>query len=363
MKSICKKYCKLCLYSIIIFNLGCNGFKSKKIKYQNFPKTITIEIDSISIAPVLFNENKLVASNDFLVSMNVYGDTIYRVFSLPDLDYLGCFGFQGNGPNEFVAPSISSFGLEKDDFVTGDIKSLYITELPHNSKVNNQSVLYKRRYLLPGAFMPPNNCFLLSDTLICSVKSTRSEKELVYYNSISNETGYMIDFPNLYPSAPKDALARLYHKHVKISNDKSKIAMVYQLLPMMRIYDVKKKKTHELFINEGPRQKEFLFDRNQLANGIDLYSYYESISVTDNYIYAFFQSKERAYKENSGEIITIPLTEKQLHVFDWEGKPVVRIILKDWMRVYTPTQDERFIYFINPFREDMIYRFSLSKIF
>jgi hypothetical protein len=54
--------------------------------------------------------------------------------------------------------------------------------------------------------------------------------------------------------------------------------------------------------------------------------------------------------------------EKELHVFDKEGKPIVRLLLEDWMNNFAITPDDEYIYFWHPEVLDKIFRYKLSNI-
>jgi len=47
---------------------------------------------------------------------------------------------------------------------------------------------------------------------------------------------------------------------------------------------------------------------------------------------------------------------RQIHVFDWDGNPLVKYILDDWMKTYTVNPDDSYIYLFNPGVENAIYR-------
>lgn len=360
MKYICLQFRKCLFFYIIIIGFGCKEYNSKRLNPLGFPLTINIKTDSIIIPPVLLSENKIVASKDLLVSMSIQSDTIYRVFSIPSCNYLGSFGHQGKGPSEFQNPSISNLRAEDSCFVVGDSKSLNIIKIPQEGNINDLSIYYKSRYLIPGSLIPINCAFFVNDSLIYGVKYTRSKKELVTLNTSNNDIGFLIDFPNVYPEAPKDAQANLYQKYVNISIEKEKIAMIYKRFPLLRIYNIKQKTITETFINEGPKQKEIIFNKNSIINGIDLITYYDDMVVTKSYIYALYQA--RSYKKSNREIQDVPLSSKQLHVFNWEGVPIAKIILKEWMKVYTISLDDKYIFFVNPAKGNVLYRYSLNEL-
>ena len=84
------------------------------------------------------------------------------------------------------------------------------------------------------------------------------------------------------------------------------------------------------------------------------YFYYQNVQATNDYIFALYELSQMQGKEFK------VLSKKEMHVFDWKGKPVLKINLKDWASTYVVSPDNSKIFFINPMKEDYIYFSSLD---
>lgn len=133
---------------------------------------------------------------------------------------------------------------------------------------------------------------------------------------------------------------------------------------MLRIYDFKNNTTTKTFVEEGPRQKENIeFTKKSVKNSFDLYSYYGNVQTTKKFIYGLYQVSEYAKKEGSDfEYQSKPLTSKQLHIFSWDGKPILKLKIEDWMTVFTVSLDDKYIYFVHPDKKDKIFRYTLPEL-
>jgi hypothetical protein len=65
-----------------------------------------------------------------------------------------------------------------------------------------------------------------------------------------------------------------------------------------------------------------------------------SVKATDNHIYVLFSGNR--------EEETLPYYGKNIYVFDWDGAPVKKIALKDYINDFVVTSDDSRIYTFNP---------------
>jgi hypothetical protein len=53
-------------------------------------------------------------------------------------------------------------------------------------------------------------------------------------------------------------------------------------------------------------------------------------------------------------------TPLEMHVFDWNGNPIKKLLLPEWASWCTVTQNDEFIYFFHPENENYLYRKSMK---
>ncbi|MDY7396712.1 BF3164 family lipoprotein [Aureibaculum sp. 2210JD6-5] len=349
----------LSFIALLILNRCANKFEPNKNSIT-FNKSYAVEVDSVEVPPVLLKERRIIATNDFLVSMNIDSDTIFRVFKLPSYAYLGSFGSKGKGPQEFVYPNISSFRTDGKNISISDLKKVFTIGLNENDITNNK-VTFLENYYIPGKIMGLNQATVLNDSIICGVMWTNSTHEIVSFNTHNEEIGSFIDYPNFYPNAPKKIKPILYNKHISLSPDKSKLAILYTKFSLLRIYDFNTGKLIEKSINGTPDQKDISFTKNSIKDSFDLYKYYKDITITDKYIYGLYQlSTAQRKNKGSNEYISKSISQKELHIFTWNGEPKLKIKLEDWMNIFTVTTDDKNLIFVHPEKEDLIFTAKLN---
>ena len=351
---------------LVIFSVSCQ----KQESILDNPKGVftydleEIKIDSIHIKSVLLRESNLISTENYVVSINTDSDTLLRVFELPDFTYLGAFGLQGQGPEDFYYPNNSSFAYTPDGITLADLKTIRLLEFSKPEKTGRMELKEKNRIKKPGEMLVSNNDFFMTESIFCAVKNTDAKKHLQCYDEIMNSITDSIDFPEAPLNIPKSALYHLYGANLKLSFDKTKIAIVYSKFPKLDIVNLESGKVQTTNTLGAPEQKEIKASPNgRTVNSRELINYYKSIKVTSKYIYAIYQASE-FYKLDEpdylGNMITSRvLTSRELHIFDWEGQAIAKIPLKEWMGNFSPLFDDSGIIFTNPEFSDALFRLNL----
>jgi hypothetical protein len=312
---------------------------------ETFPVVLDLKTEKVPIPPVLYHVNKMICSDYHLLAMSIKTDTIYRVFELPGLIYNGGFGRKGNGPMEFINPSISNFFPDKDVFILGDLK--YFRTVKISNAVNHGfSIKELKRTPVPGALRNFNQLAQINDSIVVGYTIFKDEKDLLFFNTRTNKSWYDFDFPDVGINIPDNYLGITFLKYIGLKPDKKRIAFAYQRFPMLRIYSMDGKLIKDVRIKEASKQKKFVYSSARAF--ADTYTYYENIVTTEKYIYAMYHETMSDASSNQ--------TIRQIHVFDWDGNPLVKYILDDWMKTYTVNPDDSYIYFFNPDVENAIYR-------
>lgn len=329
-------------------------------RFHDFPRSVTPKLEHVNIQPVLLWELSLAAGKSHLLSYNPNNDTIFRVFSLPDLKYTGAFGVKGRGPREFLGVSPSSicslgefFQIEKD----GSIEEI---GLPHGITINNNNFQVLNSYKLPGELANCNYAIILNDSMVCCSSVSGAPRQLTCINTLTKKVTYLVDYPTFYHDYVHSSYSHFYTSGKAISLDRSKIVIAYSRLPLISIYDKNGKLLKSTFINEGPRQRGNIeFAENQVRNPGQLYSYYGRVLVTEKYIYASFQVIDY---EGPGLQNQRRHTNLQIHIFDWDGNPVGKVNLEKNM-TWAPSYDDSKLYLIDPDIENKIFTAPIRDLF
>ncbi len=339
-------------FMLIIAVIALNSCKNVDQSVDKFKTEIECTLDSIKVTPVLLDERKLILANDLLISMRYDADTVFRVFKLPDMNYLGGFGMIGKGPNEFLTPIVSSINMFNTHLSVADLRSLQLIDLTTGEQ-KIESVEYVKTISFPGELSQLNYAYMVNDSLIYGLLLSKAEKELIKYNIINGKVTNIIDYPDIYPDLPKDSYRTLYLKQIDFAPDRSKFVFTYIQIPMLRIYSIDGDLIKQVKYADAPEQTKFSVSDGRVVNNAR-YFYYQNVQATNDYIFALYELSQMQGKEFK------VLSKKEMHVFDWKGKPVLKINLKDWASTYVVSPDNSKIFFINPMKEDYIYFSSLD---
>lgn len=323
----------------IVVTVSANLFPQRgKENYIKFPLSYNITWEDLSIIhtpPVLLAEMSIVSNKDYLLSFNALNDTIFRVFKLPELEYAGSFGIQGRGPREFGMFQPTAL---LDGFLIPNSGKFTIVSFNPDERITDKSFLITKNIRLPGEFHLPNNAMILNDTLLC-VKSYESKMQLQCVNPNTNKIYHLIEYPKYYPNAPISTNTIIYSGSKSLSPDRKYIAIAYNRLPLVQFFSAEGKLLRETFIDEGYRQKrDVQFAEGSVTNLRDLYSFYGRTRSTNRYVYSGYVV--RTFTNNQ----RTTYTSSQIHIFNWKGEPVLKLIAPKEM-LFEPSYDDRWIYF------------------
>ncbi|KYG81193.1 hypothetical protein AWW67_07490 [Roseivirga seohaensis] len=362
-------------YLIIFSVFSCSADKKealleeeplvKTIEVTEFPVTIDLRsnLDSVPISSPLYKIRQMISTKDHLVFMNLE-EPLFSVYDNQTGEYRGAFGFKGEGPLdlEFNNANASSFKSYGDNFLITDmsrIRVLSIDKKEGSQLLTNDDVKIlesKKRAKDAGFF---NNAFLANDNMVFTTDMF-TKKHFVYIDLETGEQGDTIDFPDFHPEIPVEAYHHLYTSHTAPSLDKRKFVLAYQRFPVLRVYDLKKGSYTQINVKpENEQKKDIQADaRGRSIQGLGMFTYYQKVVVSEKYIYAKHQ--EGSLERVNGEFGSVKHTGLEIHVFDWNGNPVKKLLLPDWVNPYTVTQNDEFIYFFHPENENYLYRKSMK---
>lgn len=341
------------LASILTLNVIA---QPENVEYKKFPRTATISVGDligIQIPPVLLAEMAIVADTDFLVSMNWMNDTIFRVFKLPEVEYLGSFGLKGRGPREF---SLTIPVACPEGIIVPNILRFDLITFDRGKKVTDANFIIKKTYKVPGSFNPVNHPMIINDTMICAENNGQSfDKQVSCFNPKTGRVYDIIEYPKFY-KAPLSTNRLLYRNGIASTHDGKRIVVSYFRFPLIQIFDTKGNLLHDVYIDEGPPQiKRIEFSEGSVKNQNELYGYYGKPIITKNFIFVSYRVKRFVNQRYEY------YTDSQCHILDFKGNPILKLIIPDGYSI-VPSYDEKWIYFISNKFEDKIFKYPLSNI-
>lgn len=352
MRSLC-----FLLFSAIVYSCAeSSGFEGIEIPLAE--RQVAAKLEEVKIPPVLFRERKITLSNDYLFTLSATKDTLIRVFDRQTLEYLGGFGIEGGGPDDYK-PIASGFqGIGDDLLHVAGLKvnkTLRFKKTPGSSPKFSTEIV--EAFRVPGELAPWNNTFKINDTIYAGTKYFESDKELTTVHTKTSEIGSLIPFPDYAPHISPEYKHNLYQRMSKYTYAQQKLVTAYIFFPSFRIYDFQTQETKEVHVKPDFEQLRV----SELGDGInlnlsDLYTYYRKIETSDNYIYALYRIESGP---NTGSHV---LSNNELHIFDFDGNLVHNMRLEEWMTIFVIAPDDEYIYFWHPDVEDVLYRYPLEGL-
>jgi len=293
---------------------GCSIFDES----ENFTS-----IEAIEYGPVLESETysfdgqmnilrsgQMINFNDlFLIVSDAEEDAIFKVFSLPELDYLYSWGSIGSGPDEFRHVPINQVNVSNNQIIiyelgTQDLVSYEVTDSTFNYSGREELNYDGQHGILSG------------------IKKLNDSKYIAEYGTGLEDTNY--EFIALEPGNstplykfgeyPETGLAEHeryfnYRKTTALSFKREKFAAFYLHQNKFKIFD-----------DEGNLVDMFqIIDEYSDSTPSDQFLYRTAKEVSDQFIYTFgIHEKRESLSEINENFFP------SLEIWDWEGRQIFR---------------------------------------
>lgn len=302
------------VFFVILVFWGCRTDTNNEIIV--FPTSKNATLKEIGIANELAMPQNIIIYNDKIIIHDAITDWVFKIFSRENFEFKGNFIRRGRGPMEevYVSDHFKSYG--QDAFLYQSTSSVKVASIRN---CNNDLDLHViNEYDLPVDMYGDSDFFLLNDKL-CSAISFRSpNRDFRCFDVNADSTYEWGEFLPLqrHKSLSRDAIFYIA-KYVTVHPDGSLLAVVYQNLPILRIYCTQTgRMLYQLHMADGSRNEGF-FERNSFEAGF--LTYYWLPKSTSEYIYALYPGSEISFDEE------IPDFASVLHVWKWDGIPVMTI--------------------------------------
>lgn len=338
------------IYAIILAILTglCLNAQSSRPKNTEFPIQIEPSSRSITIPPKIYGHlSSIIIYKNLLVSIEPYNDTIFSVFKLPSCKYLGCFGINGRGPDEYFRPDARNAVATNNGVLLKDLSDRFIfTDL--NNYLENRT--FRTRVIkVPGELEALNNGFLLNDSIVCGMPYVggRENKPYVKFDMNTKKVEYFGYWPTLYKGVKDKANWILYSGRSRVKPDRSMFVTFMFYVRMFRIYRCSGELYQEVIL-ETPQK---LIENGELRPYPK--QFYTCIRVTNDLILALNTAC-------SGP--EMPKTNPTLEIWNWNGKPVAKVLLDRPISQFDIENEGKLLYCIEWNTMDKIFVYNLSEV-
>lgn len=328
------------VFLIILFFNGCSRFKEKD--YTEFQSVKTIHLNEYKVPDILGMPADMVVQNDLVIVLDLKADWLFHVFSKESFDLLGNVIRRGRGPREeiFLAPYFRTYGNDRILFQTNYAVKIAKIELSNEGL----DLVVVDHYDLPESSRIDTDFFKINDYLFSSTSLRPASQD---YFGLCTQTGESFEWGELIPLTEKknvdlDLLPMIKEKLTTVNLKDKLIASVFHRLPILRIYNFESESLiSELQMADASKNENILLKDPNLKRGNELISYYYRIKSTSDFIYALYAgvSVSEYYKE--GEMPQYVDFSDEIHIWKWDGTPVMKLKLDRPVFSFDVTNDNK----------------------
>ena len=319
----------------ILIVLVLNACNSKSENYSDFMSVKNIQLEEHDVSVLIGMPMDMLLMNDLVIILDGQTDKFFHVLSKDNYNHLGSFIRRGRGPGEEDA-IYPFFKKHSDDEI------LYQTD--HDLQVakiinsdGSLDLVIHDKYELPATMRDGSDFFFVNDNLFNSNFLHPDSNDYLVFNK---ETGKLSEWGGPIPLSDKkayqDMKAIINQKLTTVNLKENLIASVFNLLPMIRIYSLENEKlVIEQQMSDGSNNLGIILaEQNE-----GMINYYHRIRSTDDYIYALYGGFSVNDYVNEGRMPYSFDWSREIHIWKWDGTPVMKLILDRPVFAFDVTPD------------------------
>lgn len=292
------------------------------------------------IPPVAMTPHNIFVSGNHLVLYNGRKDTLFDVFTIPDLEWKFAAGIQGQGPQDF-------YQLERRLFLPTE-KGFKIFSQPDRKLkevwIQDSTLWIDNEHAVEFDIdkIPANGVLPLNDTSIIYWGGMDSDAEYLSLDSHSTPKE-LTSYPDWDKTNNQEEPIFKYVKNSVLNNDHTRFISFYRYFKRFRILNTDGHIIKDVIIKAPPYEEAIKEDMQ------DRVVYYHIPSRTNGkYIYVMCKNSTRA--ENRIQ---------ELQVWNWDGEPIARYDMDRKLTLFSVSDKEKKIYAVDGDTEDVIYVYDL----
>jgi len=321
---------------VLVLN-ACNSPSADYSDISDFKTVKNIKFDEHNVSVLLGMPMDMAVMNDLVIVLDGQTDRFFHVFSTDNYNHLGSFIRRGRGPGEevFIAPYFKIHA--NDEIMYQSEKSLKIAKIIMSD--NSLDIVIHDKYDLPSSMRDGSDFFLVNDYIYTSNYLFPDSKD---YLVLNKETGKLSEWGGPIPlsdrKAYQDMKTSINQKLTTVNSKENLIASVFNQLPILRIYSLENEK---LIIEQQMSDASYNLETMLTDQSHKLINYYHRIKSTDDYIYALYGgfSVNEHFKEGESQFYFD--WSREVHIWKWDGTPVMKLLLDRPVFAFDVTPDNK----------------------
>lgn len=325
----------------VLISLVINACKSPSVQYSDFMTAKSIQFEEHDVSVLLGMPMDILLMNDLIIVLDHQTDRFFHVFSKDSFNHLGSFIRKGRGPGEevYINPF---FKIHADDEIIYQSESdLKVARIVISGDSANMVIL--RKIDLPAAMREGVDFFLVNNSIFNSNYLDTASRDYTVYNM---ETGQVSEWGESYHFSEKNIPQYMLPFHnAKLTTVNSKenlIASVFNQFPLLRIYSLETEQliTQLQMSDDSHNREVMLTGQGQPGTG-GMISYYHHVSSTEDYIYGLYGGFSVMDRFKEGEEPYYYDWSEEVHIWKWDGTPVMKLILDRPVTSFDVTPDNK----------------------
>jgi len=335
--------------------LAFQGCKKKPYEaFSEFPSEVNPTHQLIEVKGMA-DPNRILLLNNAVIVLDSKSDFAFHVLNRDDYALAGSFIRRGHGPSEEMIIQ-TMMKISENQFFYKSLSHIKVVDYisqPSEFILRSSTPVYVNDLI--AAFM--------LNGIVYGWNRDAQEKEFIQYKGPENIIDFGPEFPLSEKNFTTQQQIQLFSgKQVTVKPDGNLFAATYTYLPLLRIFDATNGSVqHEIRFENAKPFPDYLISGNE-ADWEHVTQNYWFTKSTDSYIYALYTGKtfgESGYNRNGPGNAVVDLSN-DIHVFDWEGNPVKRIITDKKIFDFDVSADDRILIAISKEDPDHIYKYLLK---
>lgn len=328
---------------------ACHTAPNKEVVITEFPETDSLIASEVNIPePILLPRFMGIANHKIFVYKEKE-EKLFSFFALPDGEYLGSAGTRGQGPDEFGLLDTRSFSTSDENFKVMVAQSNQLKTVAYEDSC--LKVLHSEKCFEQGA--PNNGFYPLADSIYLTLSNLTDSQEYRLFNKKDYSNIPVGEYPQWTKEYTDNPTARFfaYIKNCVVHPQKNKFAAFYGYFKRLRIYDSSAKLLHDIDVQIAPCHTNFGDAMDTKNRPVYYIGQPQSVG---NYIYALCSNASGSGFDAK--------SDSELHVFDWQGKPVACYKFDRRISLFAICKEHRKIAAIDNRTADKLYIYDLPPI-
>jgi hypothetical protein len=347
------KFISLMLMALLVLiTSGCK--KQNNITFNSFPNEQELKGEKLNLV-IYTSAVHLELMDTLLFIRNSYDDNLFiSIYHKNTFQHIKSFCKRGKGPEEMVY--VGYWSIDKDNGIlwVPDFQKVNIWGYNVDSLLKFPGYKPTTIISLPKKLHPMMGLASFNSELF-AVPDPLGEVQLFFFDRKGEQVSVMekMDIKDIDDSFYSD----LTRTHNRIHSEKQKMIMVYRYFDRMILYDLKTNQHTEVI---GP---DHIDEKKQLAayDHERLKGYTGKPKFDDRYIYLFYNGGPAKHVDfEKGKVSAA--YGKKIHIFDWNGNPVMRLILDHEISDFVVDKENKRIIAFAVDAEDNLISYDISHI-